>query len=108
MTRLIQHLISLIFGIPTPESASSNQFQKTHQNGGAVALGQVPGDGDVEVEAVLVHARVGVPHLLAEEAGPDLEGDLHARVRPPVRVQDAGPPATQCVIRNRFCPSETH
>ena len=67
----------------------------THQNCGAVALRQVPGHGDVEVEAVLVHARVGVPHLLAEEAGPGLEADLHARVGEAVRVQDSRPPASE-------------
>ena len=67
----------------------------THQDCWAVALRQVPGDCDVEVETVLVHARVGVPHLLADEARPRLEAHLHARVGPPVRVQDARPPATK-------------
>ena len=64
----------------------------THQNCRAVPLRQVPGHGDVEVEAVLVHVRVGVPQLLAVEAGPDLEGYLHACVWLAVRIEDSRPP----------------
>ena len=66
-------------------------FPFPHQDCGAVALLEVPGHGDVEVEAVLAHRRVRVPQLLTIEAGPRLEGHLHARVGLPLRVTDAGP-----------------
>ena len=50
------------------------------------------GHGNVEVEAVFGHGRVGVPHLGPGEAGEQGILDLDARVRLAVGVVDAGPP----------------
>ena len=53
--------------------------------------------GDVEVQAVLAHLRVGVPHLGPGEAGEHHVLDLNAAVGLGHGVADAGP------SEKRFC-----